>query len=126
MESVQYPEDNKRPEISIVPSEDWHNILLTKSPDWSYEREWRTVLIDKQLESFRLQDLARIKYFKGKKTWFLRLNPESIRTVVFGLYTEKSLKSAVRKLIKRPELQHVKKLYQTEESDTYILNLKEC
>jgi len=73
--------------------------------------------------SLKKQDSTCLKDFNGKKTWFLQLNPESIREVVFGLYTEKSLKSAIRKLIEQPELKHVK-LYQAEESETYTLNLK--
>ena len=70
------------------------------------------------------QGLACLKDFNGKKTWFLRLNPESIREIIFGWYAEENLKLAIRKLIERPELQHVK-LYQAEEkgSETYTLNL---
>ena len=67
--------------------------------------------------------LAHLEEFKGKDTWFLRLNPASIREVIFGLYTDKSLKSDIRKLIERQDLQHVK-LYQAEESETYNLNLE--
>jgi hypothetical protein len=72
--------------------------------------------------SFEKDGLVCLKDFNGKKTWFLRLNPESIREVVFGLYTEDGLKSVVRKLLERPELQHVK-LRQTKESETYTLEL---
>jgi Protein of unknown function (DUF2971) len=122
MHSVQYPEDNKRPEISIAPSEKWFDILLTKSNDWIYEKERRSIFVVKQLEEFKGQKLAFLKDFKSQLTWFLRLNPESIREVVFGLYTENSLKSAIEKLIGRPELQHVR-LRQAKESETYTLNL---
>jgi hypothetical protein len=96
--------------------------LFTKSTDWKYEQEFRTVFLVDHLEIFQRQGLACLKDFNGKKTWFLRLNPKSIKEIIFGLYKEESLKSYIRKLIDRPELQHAK-LYQTEESETYILNL---
>jgi len=80
------------------------------------------VVVD-HLEILQRQGLAHLKDFNGKKTWFLRLNPVSIREVIFGLYTDESLKSDIRKLIERQDLQHVK-LYQAEESETYTLNLK--
>jgi hypothetical protein len=95
--------------------------LLTKSRDWIYERERRQVFTDKQLKSFQ-HNLACLKDFNGRPTWFLRLNPESIREIIFGLYTDESLRLAIRELIERPELQHVK-LHQTGESETYTLSL---
>jgi hypothetical protein len=70
-----------------------------------------------------LSNFRKINPDDTKESWLLKLNPASIKEVVFGLYTEKSLKSAIRKLIERPELQHVK-LRQAEESETYTLNLK--
>ena len=98
--------------------------LSTKSIDWAYEREFRTIFEDRYLIGLEKLGLACLKNFNGEKTWFLRLNPESIREVIFGLYTEDGLKSAIQKLIKRLELQHVK-LYQAEESETYTFNLVE-
>lgn len=123
MDPVKYSE--QRPKINVLPEfshEEFLKTLLTKSSEWKYEQEFRTVFLDTDLSKLEQQDLACFKDFSGKKTWFLRLNPESIKEVVFGLYTEKSLKLAVRELIKRPELQHVR-LYQAEESETYTLNL---
>ncbi len=126
MHRVNYSED--RPKMNILHEFTLENslkIASTKLFAWSYEKEFRTVFDDASLMDWAQQGLTCLRDFNGKKTWFLRLNPESIREVVFGLYTEESLKSAIRKLIERPELQHVK-LHQAEESETYILNLKEC
>jgi len=130
MHCVNYPKDysKDRPKMNILHKftlENAWEIALTKSSAWSYEKEFRTVFGDAHLMGLAQQGLTYLRDFNGKKTWFLRLNPASIRKVVFGLYTEESLKSAIRKLIERPELQHVK-LHQAEESETYILNLKEC
>ena len=96
--------------------------LLTKSAEWTYEREFRVIFDDAYLMGLEQQGLTCLKELNGKKTWFLRLNPDSIREIIFGLYTEEGLKLAIRKLIERAELQHVK-LYQVEESENYTLNL---
>lgn len=128
MKRVDY--STQRPKLNIWDDFDssefqkkYFDTLITKSSEWHYESEFRNIFDGADLTDFGKDGLARLKDFKGRKTWFLRLNPESIREVVFGLYTEESLKSAIRKLIDLPELQHVK-LYQAEESETYILNLK--
>jgi hypothetical protein len=123
--SVNYSQD--RPRLNILhdftPKISWE-IVSTKSVDWSYEKEFRVPFDDATLKVFAQQDLTYLKDFNGKPTWFLRLNPESIREVVFGLYTEDGLKIAIKKLIARPELQNVK-LYQAKESETYTLDLDE-
>jgi len=126
MHRVIYSED--RPKMNFLDkftTEKALEIASTKSVAWSYEKEVRSLFDDATLRKLAQQGLTCLRDFNGKKTWFLRLNPASIREVVFGLYTEESLKLAIRKLIERPELQHVK-LYQAEESETYTLNLKEC
>lgn len=129
MEPVHY--SMQRPKLNIWDDylskefkKEYFKTLITKSIEWEYEEEFRNVLDDTDLTGFEKDGLASLKYFKGKKTWFLKLNPESIREVVFGLFTENSLKQAVRNLIKRPELQHVQ-LYQAKKSETYTLNLDE-
>jgi hypothetical protein len=104
--------------------EEFKKVPLTKSIDWKYEEEFRSVLPAEFMDGLRQIKLARLGKYKKKDTWFLQLNPASIREVVFGLATENKLKSKIKKLIKRPELHHVK-LRQGEESETYTLNLKE-
>jgi hypothetical protein len=125
MDRVNYTEE--RPRINIltdfqIPPEAFFRTILTKSSDWEYEQEFRAIFPVKVLDDLRTQGLASLKDFNNKKTWFLRLNPASIREIVFGLHTEKNLKLAIRKIIERSELQHVQ-LYQTQESETYLLNL---
>ncbi len=121
--------DKQRPKVNVLeePEESVSNksveiTLTTKSDAWRYEKEFRTIFLDTYLRDLEQQGLAHLRDFKGKKTWFLQLNPESIREIIFGLYTEEGLKLAIRKLIEGAELQHVK-LYQAEESETYTLNL---
>jgi hypothetical protein len=125
MHRVDYSE--QRPKINILTDFEsspkaFLKKLLTKSVDWSYEKEFRTIFLVDYLEDLQRQGLACLKDFNGKETWFLRLQPLSIKEVIFGLYTEECLKLAIRKLIERAELKHVK-LYQAEESETYVFNL---
>jgi hypothetical protein len=125
MAPVDYSEH--RPKVNLLhkfTTEKSREIALTKSADWIYEEEFRAVFGNDFLMALEQQGLACLKDFNGKKTWFLRLNPESIKEIIFGLYTEESLKLAIRRLTAQSELQHIK-LYQTEESETYILNLVE-
>jgi len=125
LNQVEYSE--QRPKINILtdfmePPQALLKTTLTKSIEWKYEREIRTVFLVDTLENLQKHGLASLKDFNSRKTWFLRLNPESIREIVFGLYTEESLKLAIRKLIERAELQHIQ-LYQAKESETYTLDL---
>jgi len=122
--SEQRPKINNLTDFNSDSPETFLKAVLTKSIEWQYEQEFRAVFFNAHLQDLERQGLACLKDFDGKKTWFLRLNPESIREIIFGLFTEESLKLAIRNLIKRPELQHVK-LYQAEESETYTLNLVE-
>jgi len=127
MERVKY--SNKRPKLDVSIdqfSKAWgkafDKTILTKSDNWRYEREFRTIFIDDMLKDFEKQNLANFKELNGKKTWFLKLNSLSIKEVIFGLDTEESLKLDIRNLKGRLELQHVK-LYQASKSETYIFNL---
>ena len=96
--------------------------LLIKSIDWGYEMEFRTVFLVDDLENLYKQGYAFYRDFKGRLTWFLRLNPKSIKEIIFGLYAEENLKLTIRKLIERPKLQHIK-LWQATEAETYALHL---
>ena len=125
MSPIEYSE--QRPKINILADRDVQNkeyldSLLIKSTEWRYEREFRTLFHVEHLRDFEQKGLACLKDFKGKNTWFLRLDPKSIKEVIFGLYAEESLKLAIRRSTEREELRHVK-LYQAEESDMYTLSL---
>ncbi|MFA5251280.1 MAG: DUF2971 domain-containing protein [Phycisphaerae bacterium] len=125
MHRVTYSE--QRPKINILDDSEkakYYETLVTKSTEWTYEREFRVIFDDAYLMDLEQQGLACLKDFNGKKTWFLRLDPKSIKEIIFGLYTEDGLKLAIRKLTEQSELQHIK-LYQAEESETYTLNLIE-
>ena len=129
MDAVVYSKD--RPKIDVLATEPDGTVsleeisksIMTKSDSWQYEKEFRTIFLVDTLKAMQQQGLTLLKEFKGNDTWFLRLNPASIREVILGLYTAESLKSAIGRLIERQDLQHVK-LYQAEESETYTFNLR--
>jgi len=124
MHSVE-PSEN-RLKINVLSEsmlKEFEKVPFTKSIDWKYEKEFRSVLPVKFMEGLRQIKLARLGDYDGKDTWFLKLNPASIKEVVFGLDTDEDLKSKIRKLKERQGLQHIK-LRQAEESETYTLNLK--
>ena len=125
---VNYSE--QRPRMNVLDDfesseflEKYRNNLFIKSNKWVYEKEYRNIFNNDYLIGLEKQGLACKKDFNCKDTWFLRLNPVSIKEVIFGLDTNDSLKSAIRKLIERQELQHIK-LYKAEESETFTLNLR--
>jgi hypothetical protein len=123
LHAVNYCEDRPRMDVfSEYDPKELEKILSTKSVDWSYEQEFRTVFSFDYLQQLQQKKLAYLKNFDGNDSWFLPLNPASIREVIFGLYTDSDLKSKIGKLVECQHLQHVK-LLQTEESDTYALNL---
>ncbi len=131
MRSVDYSED--RPKINVleepeesVSDETIKKTVGTKSIGWVYEKEYRTIFFVDKLEIMKQQGLSNFRKLNEEDTedaWFLQLNPTSIREVIFGLYTDDSLKADIRKLIKRQDLQHIK-LRQAKESETYTLDLK--
>ena len=97
MERVDY--STQRPKLniwgdyySIAKKKKYSKTLITKSSEWDYEREFRNIFDEADLTNFKKDGLACLKDFNGKETWFLRLNPVSIREIIFGLYTEESLR----------------------------------
>lgn len=124
-----------RPKIDILESDDliqsYRKTLMTKSSTWAYEEEFRTIFFVKgtrsdsmDLMTLKLKGLAAFKDFNGKGAWFLRINPVSIKKVIFGLHMDEDLKLIIRKLIVGSQLNDVK-LYQVAESDNYEFDLIE-
>ena len=97
MQEVNY--DNKRVKINVlewyekgVNEETIREFGLTKSNSWDYEEEFRAVFSKEYMEELQQEGLSNFRALNGKETWFLRLNPASIREVVFGLNTKDDLK----------------------------------
>ncbi len=120
------PSEN-RVEIDVLSEsmqDEFKKVPFTKSIDWKYEKEFRSVLPVEFMEGLRNIKLARLKYFKGKKAWFLKVNPASIKEVVFGLDIKDNLKEKIRKLKKRKDLQHIQ-LRQAALSETYDFDIND-
>lgn len=73
-------------------------VLITKSESWDYEDEHRNVILNETLEKLQKDNKASFRDFNGKGTWFLRLRPEAIKEIIFGLFADQGLKTTVRNL----------------------------
>lgn len=130
MRSVTYSDTRLEVDVLQDPLSEEGNkrlieILMTKSNDWRYEKEFRNVFYDLMLEDLQKQGLATCREIDKNKTWFLKLNPASVKEIVFGLDTDESLKSAIKKLLVQPGLEDVR-LYQAVESkESYNFDLIE-
>ncbi len=116
----------KRVKINVLAKsleKKFKKVPRTKSIDWKYEKEFRAVLPVEFMEGLRQIKLTRLGDYDGKDTWFLKLNPASIREVVFGLNTDDKLKEKIRKLKeKQPDLQNIQ-LRQVTLSKTYDFDI---
>jgi len=129
MRKVDYPEERQKTDILDRRLEKRIKIFTTKANYWKYEDEMRCIFVKEDIDAtgadfktLQKERLALLKCFKGKRTWFLRLDPLSIREVIFGLRAKERLKSAIRRLMKRlPNA----KLFQVKESETYDFDLIE-
>lgn len=128
MYPVKYSTERLRVDVLDAFEEYIEDVLFVKSIDWKYEDEFRAFFAERlkngglDLESLRKKNLALLKDFKGKRTWFLRLNPGAIKQVIFGIHTDESLKVAIKKIAS--DLPNVE-FYQACESETYEFNLVE-
>lgn len=130
MQPVDY--DNKRVKINVL---EWYEkgtdeetirkFSLTKSDSWDYEEEFRAAFPKEYMEELQQEGLSNFRKIKPEDTeesWLLKLNPASIKEVVFGLNAN-DLKEMIRKLKeKRQDLQHIQ-LRQATLSETYDFDI---
>ena len=133
MQRVNYHKD--RPKINVleafekqtIPNETIEKYVMTKSDSWDYEEEYRRMFDHKTLIEMKQQELMNFKKIKPndlKENWLLKLNPASIKEVIFGLHAD-DLKAKIRKLKEeQQDLQHIQ-LRQAEASETYDFNIKD-
>ena len=81
-------------EISII------SILLSKSCEWKYEREWRVM--------FSLAKVKPPRVVNGDLIHLATLDPSSIDSVIIGVRASDLLKQSIRSLKRVPEYQHLK------------------
>lgn len=131
MDPVIYSEHRPKIDVLEIDVEKFDEAVMTKSLNWNYEKEFRTIFLvdaedDGEIDLTNLKKTGQVSFkdLNGRETWFLRLNPLSIKKVIFGLHTDEDLKLAIRKLIAGSQLQDVK-LYQAVESHTYQFDIVE-
>lgn len=132
MQQVEYSEN--RPKINVlkayenktIPNEIIEKFVMTKSDSWRYEEEYRRMFDHNTLIEMKQQGLVNLKKIKPedeRESWLLKLNPASIKEIIFGLHAD-DLKEKISKLKERQHLQHIQ-LRKTEVSETYDFNIKD-
>jgi len=76
------------------------SLVRTKNLDWSYEKEWR--------QMFPLKTCTKVHGADGNVTYFQPLPPKALKSVILGTRCKTATENAVRELIQRRELRHVK------------------
>ena len=76
-------------------------LFRTKNLDWSYEKEWR--------QTFALRVCEKL-HIGGRACYFRHLPARAISHVILGVRCQKETESAIRELVKRRDLRHVRVL----------------
>ncbi len=76
------------------------SLVRTKNLDWSYEKEWRQI--------FPLKTCTKVHGADGNVIYFQPLPPKALKSVILGTRCKAATENAVRELIERRDLQHVK------------------
>jgi len=75
-------------------------LLRTKSPDWSYEKEWRQL--------FSIRKCKKLRSENGAICYFQSIPPDAISSVILGVRCKPDTESAVHELLRTKLLKHVK------------------
>lgn len=76
------------------------SLVRTKNLDWSYEKEWR--------QMFPLKTCTKVHGADGNVSYFQPLPPKALKSVILGTRCKAATENAVRELILRRDLRHVK------------------
>lgn len=102
--SERVPWDTSKMKHVANSQDDAADLILSKNCEWEYESEYR--------QMFRLSSLTRrqITPKPSGETWigyFLAIPPEVLRTICLGTKSSPQMETAVRNLLRKPELTHV-------------------
>lgn len=121
---VIYADD--RPIMDVVddsPKEidaNFKNVVLTKSSSWKYEKEYRVLIHETQLMHYAKLGFARRE---GSSQWYIKINPVSIKEVIFGIHSEECLKNSIKTIIKQEHFSNLS-VWQAEQSKSFLFDLK--
>ena len=126
MHRVNYTKRRPRENVLIDPLSDprWNKVfsknLCIKLMLWKYEQEFRQVFAHESLIWLQKNDLAIYKNsYTEMDSWFLKINPFSIKEVFFGLTTSANLKSKIKELVSAANFKHIKLFQMTELNDIF-------
>jgi hypothetical protein len=75
-------------------------LFRSKSPHWSYEREWR--------QFFMLRKCIKHRTETGAVHYFQPIPPKAIAKVILGIRCDEGTEQTVRELLRKKELKHVR------------------
>lgn len=75
-------------------------LVRTKNLDWSYEKEWR--------QMFPLRKCVKVHVDAGRVCYFQSLPPTAISYVILGVRCRPETEAAIRELVRRRDLRHVR------------------
>lgn len=87
--------EQKRPIIRFTEEDDFSRILLTKSPEWSYEEEWRMIM--------PIQMADEVKKAGDETVYLFRFPPEAVKEVTLGARFCPGKRTAIHHLIRGNE-----------------------
>jgi len=75
-------------------------LLRTKSPDWSYEREWRQL--------FSIRKCRKLRTESGSVQYYQTIPAKAIASATLGVRCSQDTEAVVRELLRAKELRHVR------------------
>jgi hypothetical protein len=96
LQRVNY--SSQRPAADTVDQLREQEMLLTKSSDWLYEKEWR--MFESPFNADENQPVT-------PGVWGFRLEPSSVERVVIGVRASEETKRRIVSVLKHPDFQHV-------------------
>jgi hypothetical protein len=114
LRKVDYVED--RPSLNIFGT-DGIKFFLTKSKDWSYEKEWRMIM--------PLNEASEILSVEDELIHLFEIPGEAIKSIIFGCNMQNTKKNEIIQLIKNNnELNHIVVFQSEIDEQTFGLNFE--
>lgn len=111
LERVSYT--NERPQITLSDLTE-KELLLYKSKEWEYEKEWRFIRY--------LVDATKVKSVDGHNCYLFCIPPNCFQEVIFGCRMAEGVKDELKKLISiDPLLNHIKIFQAMLDPKEYVL-----
>lgn len=110
---VKYSQD--RPMIRLSEEEDFARILLTKSPEWAYEDEWRMIL--------PLEASDAVHEHRGNKVYLFQFPHNCVKEIIFGVRMDMEVRKEILEYIHTSQKYRSAKILEAKlDSEEFKLN----